>query len=183
MTHKKLYNLIPVIMSVVAVSIVSITNMFYNHNNTNYTYYQVNDNLEIETCEFIDVVDGDTIKVLINNKVESVRFLNIDTPESKHPDINKNTESGDIATNFTKLLLKDKKILYLTKDYNDRDKYNRLLRLVWLDIPINDSKDELLNKCVNAILVKNKIAKVKRYNDFTYYKVFKEIENENHRRN
>jgi micrococcal nuclease len=33
----------------------------------------------------VDVIDGDTIKVRVNGKIESVRYLFIDTPESKNP--------------------------------------------------------------------------------------------------
>ena len=33
-------------------------------------------------AEVVSVVDGDTIKVKINGKVESVRFLLVDTPET-----------------------------------------------------------------------------------------------------
>lgn len=179
---KKLYKIDIFIAVVISSFILIISSFSFSlFNNTTIipiNSYEINYNLDIETCELIDVVDGDTLKVKINNKDESVRLLNVDTPECKHPNTAKNTEKGKIAYNFTKELLKDKKILYLTKDKNDRDKYNRLLRLVWLDIPINDSKEELLNKCLNAILVKESQAKVVRYDDYKYYKIFKEIKYE-----
>ncbi|MCM3729165.1 hypothetical protein M3226_26490 [Neobacillus cucumis] len=36
---------------------------------------------------FVDTVDGDTIKVRVKGKIETVRYLLIDTPESKKPDM------------------------------------------------------------------------------------------------
>lgn len=35
----------------------------------------------------VDTIDGDTIKVKVNGKRETVRYLLIDTPESKKPDM------------------------------------------------------------------------------------------------
>ncbi|MFJ5762874.1 thermonuclease family protein [Neobacillus sp. NPDC093182] len=32
----------------------------------------------------VDIIDGDTIKVKVNGKIETVRYLLIDTPESKN---------------------------------------------------------------------------------------------------
>ena len=173
--NKLKLNIISLIIVIIALCFNYYKIDFSFNNNTN---DEINNNLDIEICELIDVVDGDTIKVLYKNKVEKIRFLNVDTPECKHPDISKNTEKGKIAYLYTKELLKDKKILYLTKDKNDRDKYNRLLRLVWLEKPYNDSKEELLNKCINVKLIKDKMAKVVKYDDYKYYKIFKEIEND-----
>jgi micrococcal nuclease len=33
----------------------------------------------------VTIIDGDTIKVMVNGKIETVRYLLIDTPESKSP--------------------------------------------------------------------------------------------------
>ena len=35
----------------------------------------------------VDTIDGDTIKVWVNGKIETVRYLLIDTPESKNPNM------------------------------------------------------------------------------------------------
>jgi micrococcal nuclease len=35
--------------------------------------------------KLINIIDGDTIKVYVNGKMETVRYLLIDTPESKNP--------------------------------------------------------------------------------------------------
>lgn len=84
------------------------------------------------------VVDGDTIVVNINGKDEKVRLIGVDTPESVHPDKNKNTEFGKVASNFTKNLLKGKSVK-LEYDVQQRDKYGRLLAYVYLG-------DKMVNK-------------------------------------
>lgn len=85
-----------------------------------------------------EVSDGDTIKVRMGDKVETVRFIGMDTPETKDP--RKAVQCfGQQASEFTKNLLLNKQVR-LESDPNDsdRDKYKRLLRYVYLD-------DELIN--------------------------------------
>ena len=79
------------------------------------------------------VVDGDTIRVLINGKPESVRLLSIDTPETKDP--RKPVQCfGDAATQKMVELVSGKQVK-LTSDtlQPNRDKYNRLLRYVYFE--------------------------------------------------
>ncbi len=82
--------------------------------------------------EIIKVVDGDTIQIKYNGKKERVRLIGIDTPESVHPDEEKNTEYGKMASEYTKSLLEGKKVS-LEFDVEKRDKYDRLLAYVYLD--------------------------------------------------
>lgn len=78
-----------------------------------------------------EVVDGDTFKVTINGKEETVRMLLIDTPETKHPD--KPVQPfGPEASKFTKDLLTGKTV-ELEKDISERDKYGRLLAYVYVN--------------------------------------------------
>ncbi|CAJ1003856.1 SPBc2 prophage-derived endonuclease YokF [Brevibacillus aydinogluensis] len=78
-----------------------------------------------------DVVDGDTFKVTINGKEETVRMLLIDTPETKHPQ--KPVQPfGPEASKFTKDLLTGKTV-ELEKDVSEQDKYGRLLAYVYVD--------------------------------------------------
>jgi micrococcal nuclease len=35
----------------------------------------------------VETIDGDTIKVWLNGKMETVRYLLVDTPESKNPNM------------------------------------------------------------------------------------------------
>ena len=86
---------------------------------------------QIKTYKVVRVVDGDTIKVNFKGKEESLRLIGIDTPESVHPDANKNGEEGKIASNYTKSMLEGKDVV-LEFDVQERDMYGRLLAYVWL---------------------------------------------------
>lgn len=84
-----------------------------------------------ETVKFIDCVDGDTIKISLDNKDYTVRMLAIDTPESVHP--NKPVEYyGKEASDYTCNKVKTAKKLEIEYDENSEklDKYDRLL--VWV---------------------------------------------------
>ncbi|MBI9043549.1 MAG: lamin tail domain-containing protein [Anaerolineaceae bacterium] len=71
-----------------------------------------------------EIVDGDTIKVIIENEEFVVRYIGIDTPEMS--DIHSGAESakkvnGDLVLG---------KIITLYKDTSETDRYNRLLKYV-----------------------------------------------------
>ena len=38
-----------------------------------------------EKVKFSECVDGDTVKIILKNKEETLRLLAVDTPESVHP--------------------------------------------------------------------------------------------------
>ena len=140
-------------------------------------------NFYYEPCEYIRTIDGDTIIVKINEKEETVRLVEINTPESVHPDKDKNNTAGEKASEYTKNILDNYKILYLSKDITNKDKYGRLLRIVWLNEPLNDSEEELKNKSLNAKLLLNGYAKVVMYDDYKYHKIFKKFEKESKKNN
>ncbi|GAG64351.1 unnamed protein product, partial [marine sediment metagenome] len=78
--------------------------------------------------EVVRVIDGDTIEI---EGGEKVRYLGIDTPETKHPQ--KPVQYyGKEASNKNKELVGGKKIR-LESDAQDKDKYGRLLRYVFLE--------------------------------------------------
>lgn len=79
-----------------------------------------------------NVYDGDTIGVEIDNKKEKVRLIGVDTPETNHP--RKPVECfGKAATSYTTNILKTQKVrLELDPNSSNRDRYDRLLRYVWL---------------------------------------------------
>jgi micrococcal nuclease len=83
--------------------------------------------------EVIEVVDGDTIKVSIDGKTETLRLIGIDTPETKDP--RKPIQCfGQEASSNAKTLLEGKKVRLERDDsQSDRDKYDRLLRYVYLE--------------------------------------------------
>lgn len=77
-------------------------------------------------------VDGDTIAVNMNGKVEKVRFVGIDTPETHKP----NTPVqcyGPAAAAFTKNTIGSNHVRLVSDSLStDRDRYSRLLRYVYL---------------------------------------------------
>ncbi len=97
----------------------------------------------------VSVVDGDTIQVCcIGWKREKVRYIGINTPETKHP--TKEVEHfGEEASEANRKLVEDKTVV-LEFDVERRDRYERLLAYVYL-------KDGTF---VNAWLVEHGFAQV-----------------------
>lgn len=79
----------------------------------------------------LKVIDGDTFTIIHNGKYEKVRLLNVDTPESKHPDHQKNILMGKKAAEYTRDQLENK-IVSLEFDDSEREKYGRLLCYVFV---------------------------------------------------
>jgi len=91
-----------------------------------------------ELVKVVRVVDGDTINVEIDGKVEPVRYIGIDTPETVDP--RKPVQCFGVEASKKNKELVEGKMVRLETDITDRDKYNRLLRYVWLgDILINQA--------------------------------------------
>jgi len=85
----------------------------------------------------IKIVDGDTIDVSINGVTERLRLIGINTPETVDP--RKPVECfGVEASNKAKSILTGKKVsLESDPSQGERDKYNRLLRYVFLEDETN----------------------------------------------
>jgi micrococcal nuclease len=99
----------------------------------------------IENSTVREVVDGDTIKL---DDGRTIRYLNMDTPETKKP----NTAVqcfGPEASKLNKELVAGK-LVWLKADKEDKDRYERSLRFVFLNE--NDTGD--VTKSVNAQMVK-----------------------------
>ena len=92
------------------------------------------------------VTDGDTFEVEIDGKKEKVRMLAIDTPEKWDSNkLDKDAERtgkdkttiktlGELSSNYTKKMISGKKVRLETDPVNDdRDRYGRLLRYVYLE--------------------------------------------------
>lgn len=125
-------------------------------------------NIEKMEVKLSKCVDGDTVKVKLNNgKIETVRFLAVDTPELSHS--NKEVlEYANKAKDYTCNLLEKANKIILEFDNNSdrRDKYDRLLAYVYTD-------DVMLQKN----LLKNGYAKVAYlYNDYFYTEELKKLE-------
>ena len=104
-----------------------------------------------ESAVVTRVIDGDTVEVNINGKLRTVRYIGIDTPETKHP--SKTVECfGPEASRFNEELVAGRQVL-LEKDMTDKDRYGRLLRYLWIEGV----------GLVNQILVENGYARVSTY--------------------
>lgn len=129
--------------------------------------FTLNVNASRKTVEFVDCVDGDTIKVNIDGKKTTVRFLAVDTPETVHP--TKGEEPfGKDASNYTCERVKNAQTLELEFDpkSDEYDKYDRALAWVWAD-------DSLLQKD----LISKGFAKVDYlYGDYIHTEELQEAE-------
>ncbi len=101
------------------------------------------------------VFDGDTIQIEINGGKSSVRLIGIDTPETIDPRRPVGC-FGKNASNETKRLLEGKEVI-LTRDVSEVDKYDRLLRYVFL--PLGEGE----NLFINDYLVRQGFAKALTY--------------------
>jgi micrococcal nuclease len=91
-------------------------------------------------------IDGDTISVNMNGQPQSVRFIGMDTPETHKP--NTPVECyGPTAAAFTKstITAAGGRVRLVSDSLStDRDRYNRLLRYIYL--PDGTDLNELLVK-------------------------------------
>jgi len=78
-----------------------------------------------ERARVIKVYDGDTIKIILNKKIEKVRLIGIDCPE-------RDEKGFWQALNFTKRMVMHKNVI-IEYDKEKRDKYGRLLAYVFLE--------------------------------------------------
>lgn len=103
------------------------------------------------TAQVVNVVDGDTIDVVIDGQQYRVRYIGMDTPETVDP--RRPVEAfGREASDRNKELVAGQTV-YLEKDVSETDQFDRLLRYVWLD-------DE---RMVNAMLLAEGLAQVSTY--------------------
>lgn len=86
------------------------------------------------SVKFEACVDGDTIKVILDDKKTTVRFLAIDTPETVHPTKGEQP-FGKEASNYTCNKVKNAKKLEIEYDKGSSkvDKYDRTLAWIFTD--------------------------------------------------
>ena len=107
------------------------------------------------TAKVLEVIDGDTITVEGGYRV---RYIGIDTPEI-HPRVE---AYGIEAWQANRRLVEGKRVR-LERDVSETDRYNRLLRYVYVD-----------NIFVNAELVRAGLARAKAYPPDTRYQDYLE---------
>lgn len=82
------------------------------------------------TGTVVEVIDGDTTIIQFGSRKETVRFLGVDTPETKHP--TKPVECwGKEASLHTQHLLPKGTSVFVFRDEEARDKYGRFLAYVY----------------------------------------------------
>jgi micrococcal nuclease len=117
-------------------------------------------------------IDGDTVHITLENppagfgKVEKIRMIGVDTPETVHP--TREVEYfGREASNFTKESLLDKDV-FLALDWDTRDKYGRLLAYIYLPD----------GACHNAELIRRGYAHTYTLFPFQFLEEFRALERE-----
>lgn len=112
-----------------------------------------------EVAYVIQVIDGDTIEVFLNEDSYRLRYIGIDSPEIGTP-------NSEEATDANRRLVEGQ-IVELERDVTDVDQYGRLLRYVYLTN----------GTLVNAELVKVGFAKAVAYPpDVKYQEILSEVE-------
>lgn len=101
------------------------------------------------------VIDGDTIEIKSGTQISKVRLIGIDTPETVDPRRPVGC-FGKKASAETKRLIEGKNVI-LTKDISETDKYNRLLRYVYL--PMGNGE----NLFINDYMIRQGFAKILTY--------------------
>lgn len=150
-----------ILLVIVALSFILDKYVIYNIQNFLYNEKTYGDNqteknngsnkIDETLYEVIRVVDGDTFVINYNGVNERVRLIGIDTPESVHPDDEKNTEFGVKVSNYSKEMLTGKNVM-IELDVQKRDQYGRLLAYIYLD-----------GQMYNKILLEKGFAKLATY--------------------
>ena len=104
----------------------------------------------LEEAVLVDVVDGDSIDVLVGGKEKTVRMIGINTPEAGGTGQEKGTAEGAQAANHLRMILHVGDVVYLQKDTTDSTKNGQLLRFVWIAKPtsftdVNEVRAKMLN--------------------------------------
>jgi endonuclease YncB( thermonuclease family) len=123
---------------------------------------------DFESAKVVSIIDGDTVKVeLSNGSIEKLRIIGVDAPETDKPD-KPGEYYADEATTFISDLLLDQTI-YLERDNSETDKYGRLLRYIWLEIPSEINEESISEFNVSALLLKDGYAEFIRVGDDDKY--------------
>lgn len=124
---------------------------------------------EFVKAEVTKIVDGDTVYIKIGEgKEEKLRLIGLDAPEIAHED-KKAEHYGVEATDFTDEMLLGETV-YLEMDVSETDRFDRLLRYIWFEVPSHRTEDEIREKLFNAILIGEGYAREKAYPpDVKYY--------------
>lgn len=112
-----------------------------------------------ETAKVLRVVDGDTIKVLIQDKEDTVRLIGIDAPETADPGKPAQCFGKEASDRAREVLMNKTIILESDSTQGDRDEYGRLLRYVFLQDGTNFDRFMVSEGYAREYTFKNNIYK------------------------
>jgi micrococcal nuclease len=90
-------------------------------------------NNSTESVQVVSVTDGDTIKVKIDDLVETVRIVNMNTPETVDPRKPVECMGIQASEKMSEFVLNKNVILQEDATQQSKDRYGRLLRFVFLE--------------------------------------------------
>lgn len=123
-----------------------------------------------DTFKVLKVVDGDTIQVDVRGKKEVIRLLGIDTPESVDPRKPVQCFAKEATTKMKSFVDGKSVILVDDSTQGNRDKYNRLLRYVYLPDKVQTFVNGEMVKQGYAFSYKQYPTKMlDKFNDFEKY--------------
>lgn len=86
----------------------------------------------LQPAKVVNVVDGDTVDVLIDGQEARLRLIGLDTPETKDPRKPVQCYGKEASAQAEQLLAGENVLLESDPSQDERDRYDRLLRYVWL---------------------------------------------------
>lgn len=86
----------------------------------------------LERAVVRSVIDGDTLDVTLNGRTRRIRLIGVDTPETTHPSRPVECFGREASRFLTELVSDQTVLLEADPSQGDRDRFNRLLRFVWL---------------------------------------------------
>lgn len=120
----------------------------------------------LASARILRVVDGDTVKVFLDNEQQTVRIIGINTPETVDP--RKEVECfGKEASEMANLLLPVGSEIKLQNDttQGDRDRYGRLLRYLYMADDKDYGKEMISLGYANEYTYDNPYAFQKKYKE------------------
>jgi micrococcal nuclease len=119
--------------------------------------------------EVVRVVDGDTIDVSIDGKVERLRLIGINTPETVDPRKPVECFGKEASEKAESILFGKRIVLEIDPSQGERDKYDRLLRYVFFEDGTN----------FNLLMIREGYAYEYTYNlPYKYQTEFKQTQKE-----
>jgi micrococcal nuclease len=110
----------------------------------------------------VDITDGDTVRVVVDGQERRLRYIGIDTPERAGPDVLVEMQAMEATIANTELV--DGREVVLERDVSETDRFDRLLRYVWLEPDVdNETTSDDSWRLVNLELVRLGLARAVEY--------------------